>query len=81
MAYLPLWMTYGLFIAFFFFLKEWLNIIYDELVGHPFLDMQKGKKLVQKHYQDLITRWLYYPALVSVGFALVMNSLFHFLLR
>ncbi|KMJ57790.1 hypothetical protein AB685_13150 [Bacillus sp. LL01] len=81
MGHLPLWMTFGLFMAFFFFLKEWLNIVYDELVGHPFLNMHKGKKLVQEHYQDLVTRWLYYPAVGLVGFVLVMNTLFHFLMR
>ncbi|NLP51389.1 ABC transporter permease [Bacillus sp. RO1] len=81
MGYLPLWMTFGLFMAFFFFLKEWLNIVYDELVGHPFLNMYKGKKLIQEHYQDLVTRWLYYPAVGLVGFVLMMNTLFHFLMR
>ncbi|MCM3619519.1 ABC transporter permease [Sutcliffiella horikoshii] len=81
MAYLPLWMTFGLFMAFFFFLKEWLNIVYDELVGHPFLNMHKGKKLIQEHYQELVTRWLYYPAIGLVGFVLIMNTLFHFLMR
>ncbi|MGD6872934.1 ABC transporter permease [Sutcliffiella horikoshii] len=81
MGYLPLWMTFGLFMAFFFFLKEWLNIVYDELVGHPFLNMHKGKKLIQEHYQDLVTRWLYYPAVGLVGFVLMMNTLFHFLMR
>ncbi len=81
MGYLPLWMTFGLFMAFFFFLKEWLNIVYDELVGHPFLNMHKGKKLVQEQYQDLVTRWLYYPAVGLVGFVLIMNTLFHFLMR
>ncbi|KPB05343.1 ABC transporter permease [Bacillus sp. CHD6a] len=80
-GYLPLWMTFGLFMAFFFFLKEWLNIVYDELVGHPFLHMHKGKKLIQEHYQDLVTRWLYYPAVGLVGFVLLMNTLFHFLMR
>lgn len=81
MAYLPLWMTFGLFMAFFFFLKEWLNIVYDELVGHPFLNMHKGKKLIQEQYQELVTRWLYYPAIGLVGFVLIMNTLFHFLMR
>ncbi|MGD6774099.1 ABC transporter permease [Sutcliffiella horikoshii] len=81
MGYLPLWMTFGLFMAFFFFLKEWLNIVYDELVGHPFLNMHKGKKLIQEHYQDLVTRWLYYPAVGLVGFVLMLNTLFHFLMR
>jgi len=81
MGYLPLWMTFGLFMAFFFFLKEWLNIVYDELVGHPFLNMHKGKKLIQEHYQELVTRWLYYPAVGLVGFVLMMNTLFHFLMR
>ena len=28
-------------IAFFFFMKEWLNIVYDELTSHPFL-REKG---------------------------------------
>ncbi|QFT90256.1 Bacterial ABC transporter protein EcsB [Bacillus sp. THAF10] len=81
MSLLPLWTKYGVFLAFFFFMKEWLNIVYDELVAHPFLDMQKGKQLVKEHYQHLVTRWLYYPALGAIGFALMLNTLIHFLLR
>lgn len=81
MGYLPLWVTFGLFMAFFFFLKEWLNIVYEELVGHPFLNMHKGKKLIQGHYQELVTRWLYYPAVGLVGLVLIFNTLFHFLMR
>lgn len=79
MAYMPLWMKYGLFVAFFFFMKEWLNILYDELTTHPFLGLYKGKEILKEHYQDAVTRWLYYPALGLVGFVLLMNTLFHFL--
>ncbi|CAG9622148.1 ABC transporter permease [Sutcliffiella rhizosphaerae] len=81
MTFIPLWLKFGLFVAFFFFLKEWLNIVYDELVGHPFLDMHKDKKLVKEEYQEMVTRWLYYPALGIVGISLIMNSFVHFLVR
>ncbi|MBM7621386.1 putative ABC-type exoprotein transport system permease subunit [Bacillus tianshenii] len=79
MIYMPLWMKFGLFIAFFFFMKEWLNIVYDELTAHPFLNLYKGKGILKEHFQDAVTRWLYYPALGIVGFVLLMNAMFHFL--
>ncbi|WP_078379342.1 ABC transporter permease [Sutcliffiella halmapala] len=81
MVYLPLWLKYAVFLAFFFFIKEWLNIVYDELTTHPFLEMHKGKKLLQDDFQDKVTRWLYYPALGMVGFVLLMSTLFYFLLK
>ena len=77
MAFLPLWFKYGLFFGFFFFIKEWLNTVYEEFVTHPFLTVFR-KKLLEESIREKATQGYYYAACGLVGFILAISTLIHF---
>ncbi|MDX5474216.1 MAG: ATP-binding cassette domain-containing protein [Bacillaceae bacterium] len=77
MAFLPLWFKYGLFFGFFFFIKEWLNTVYEEFVTHPFLTVFR-KKLLEETIREKATQGYYYGACGLVGFILAISTIIHF---
>lgn len=72
-VFLPLWMKYALLIAFFFFIKEWLSTVYDEIVTHPYLQMYESN--VREVSRKKIIRLFYIPATMLVGVIVFIATL------
>lgn len=77
----PIWLKWLTFIAFWFFFKEWLILLFKEIIKqNPYLSKDYGKEdyvfLSQKKCEKLIVL----PAILFVLFLTILSTVFSFLI-
>jgi len=72
----PIWLKWGMFIAYFFFIHFWLDRLFVKLMKHPFFSVVKINEDVKFAVSQKFQHWVSLPGLILTGGMVLVLSLF-----